>query len=295
MKNRLLWFLAFLWMVVLLTAETASAQFSTTTNMGMKKPNAGLQTGWDVYLNGNFDQLDAYLGGINTLTQNSTTPSVSGAMNWKTNNTSTTAITNFTSGFPGQTIKIICTDTHTSMVSGSSLALVTPFACTTANSITLVLNGSVWTEVSRTRLGLKTCDIAVGDASGSVVTDAQLGPQKRVCQVPQAGTVLQVTVSADAGTPSILVGRSRCTTFTTGVCTAETRVNLTSSALAAAASGFDGCSNVGGTAGIDGGTTCSSTLQNTSLSVGDYIELVSGTAGGTAKLVTIHVLYSVND
>jgi len=70
-------------------------------------------------------------------------------------------------------------------------------------------------------------------------------------------------------------------------------VNLTSSSLASS-SGYMGCSNAGGTAGIDGGTTCSGTLQNTALNGGDWIELVSGTAGGAAKLVSIHVVYSVN-
>jgi hypothetical protein len=62
----------------------------------------------------------------------------------------------------------------------------------------------------------------------------------------------------------------------------------------AASSGFLGCSNAVGTAGVDGGTTCAATLQNAGLNAGDWIELVSGTAGGTARLVTIHVIYSVN-
>jgi hypothetical protein len=66
------------------------------------------------------------------------------------------------------------------------------------------------------------------------------------------------------------------------------------SSAVAASSGYMGCSNVGGTAGIDGGTTCSATLQNAGLNGGDWIELVGGTAGGTARLVTIHVVYQVN-
>jgi hypothetical protein len=66
------------------------------------------------------------------------------------------------------------------------------------------------------------------------------------------------------------------------------------SSAVAVSSGFLGCSNTGGTAGIDGGTTCSATLQNAGLNGGDWIELVSGTAGGAARLVTIHVIYTVN-
>jgi hypothetical protein len=51
---------------------------------------------------------------------------------------------------------------------------------------------------------------------------------------------------------------------------------------------------VGATTGINGATTCSATLQNTSLSAGDYLELVSGTPGGTAKFFVLHDVYTVN-
>jgi hypothetical protein len=137
------------------------------------------------------------------------------------------------------------------------------------------------------------CDIPVGDESGSAITNGQLGPQVHVCKVPMAATVVEVDVDADAGSPSVIVGRRRCTTFTTGVCSAETVVNLLSGALAVA-SGFEKCSNTGGTTGLDGGTTCASTLQNTGLNAGDWIELVSGTAGGTAKFFVAHIIYTVN-
>ena len=54
-----------------------------------------------------------------------------------------------------------------------------------------------------------------------------------------------------------------------------------------------GCSNATGGTGMDGGTVCSATLANSALNSGDWIELVSGTGGGTAKLVTVHVIYTV--
>jgi hypothetical protein len=91
-------------------------------------------------------------------------------------------------------------------------------------------------------------------------------------------------VNADAGTPNIVIGRNH----------AGTIANIVSGALATAASGGIACSNTGGTTGINGATTCSSTLQNTSLSAGDYLEPVSGTAGGTAKFFVVHVIYTVN-
>lgn len=130
----------------------------------------------------------------------------------------------------------------------------------------------------------RVCDIVVGDTSASALTNAQLGPQKRVCYIPAAATIVELDVAADAGTPNVIVGRN----------TAGTVVNITSAALATAASGGIACSNTGGTTGLDGATTCSSTLQNTSVAQGAYLELVSGTAGGTAKLMTIHIIYTVN-
>jgi hypothetical protein len=130
----------------------------------------------------------------------------------------------------------------------------------------------------------RVCDIPVGDeSSSSVIANAQLGPQKRLCYVPAASTVVEMDVSADGGTPNVIVAVNH----------AGTDSNIVSSALATAASGGIACSNTGGTTGIDGATTCSATLQNTSVAAGDYLELVSGTAGGTAKLMTIHVVYVI--
>lgn len=130
----------------------------------------------------------------------------------------------------------------------------------------------------------RTCDIPIGDTSASAITNSQLGPQSRLCYIPSASTIVEMDVNADAGTPNIIVGRNR----------AGSIVNIVSGALATASSGGIACSNTGGTTGLNGATTCSSTLQNTGLNAGDYLELVSGTAGGTAKLFVAHIIYTVN-
>lgn len=130
----------------------------------------------------------------------------------------------------------------------------------------------------------RMCDIAVGDTSASAITNAQLGPQKRICYVPAASTIVEMDVAADGGTPNVIVAVNH----------AGSDSNIVSGALATAASGGIACTNTGGTTGIDGATTCTNTLQNTSVAAGDYLELVSGTAGGTAKLMTIHVIYTIN-
>jgi hypothetical protein len=170
------------------------------------------------------------------------------------------------------------------------------FDSTLNTQVCLDPSGNAWQMVKETTVsGLqkRSCDISVGDASSSnVVTNAQLGPQKHGCKIPSSATVLEVDVESDAGSPSVIAGRRRCTAWTAGTCSAETVANLVSAALAAV-SGFMGCSAVG-TAGLDGSTTCSATLQNAGLNAGDWLELVSGTAGGTARLVTVHVIYTVN-
>ncbi len=136
-------------------------------------------------------------------------------------------------------------------------------------------------RVSQSR---RLCDIAIGDESAAAVTNSQLGPQTRVCFIPAASTIVEMDVAADGGTPNVIVGKNHAGSIS----------NIVSSALATAGSGGIACSNTGGTTGIDGTTTCTNTLQNTSLAAGDYLELVSGTAGGTAKLMTIHVIYTIN-
>ena len=158
-------------------------------------------------------------------------------------------------------------------------------------------SGNSWQMVKETALAdiqKRSCDISVGDASSSsAVTNAQLGPQKHACKIASSGTLLEVDVESDAGSPSVIVGRRRCTAWTSGTCSTEAAANLVSAAVAAS-SGYLGCSNATGAAGLDGGTVCSGTLQNMSLNAGDWLELVSGTAGGTAKLITVHVIYQVN-
>src|SRR5262245_39336508 len=137
----------------------------------------------------------------------------------------------------------------------------------------------------------RVCTIIIGADNGAVLVDADLGPQGKQCFIPYAATIIEVTVAADGGTPSILPSKLVCGS---APCTTGTVTNLLSGALATAASGGVACSNTGGTTGIDGVTTCTNTLTTTSLGAGNYLELVSGTAGGVAKRMSIYVTYTVN-
>jgi hypothetical protein len=122
----------------------------------------------------------------------------------------------------------------------------------------------------------RTICIPIGSKNAaSALTDNDLADSD-LYFLPAAGTLVEVSIRADNGTPNIILGRDR----------AGSVVNLTSTALATAASGGVACSNTGGTTGLNGVTACSATLQNTGLNVGDWILPVSGTSGGTAKQVT---------
>jgi hypothetical protein len=131
----------------------------------------------------------------------------------------------------------------------------------------------------------RTCQMVVGTDDGSALINTNLGPQGRRCFIPAAATVVEVTVAADAGTPNAVPAKNHAGTIT----------DFVSAPLATAASGGLACSNIGGTLGLDGATTCTNTLTTTAIVAGDWIQLDSGaTAGGTAKRMSISVTYSVN-
>lgn len=155
---------------------------------------------------------------------------------------------------------------------------------TSSGCATTIANNAVTAAKSAVVLTRRTCMIVVGADNGSALANADLGPQLNQCFVPFAATVVEIEVMADAGTPNVIVQRSHLGSPTA----------LLSGALATASAGAVACSNTGGTTGLDGTTTCTNTLQNTSVAVGDWIGLTSGTAGATAKRMSIAVTMTVN-
>jgi hypothetical protein len=143
-------------------------------------------------------------------------------------------------------VQAVSPGTGVAHFAGSTQTVTSSAVATTdiaANAVTSAKMAAVNTR--------RVCDIPIGDESGGALTNGQLGPQKRLCYIPAAATIVEVDVSADAGTPSIIVGNNA----------AGTVANIVSAALATAASGGIACSNTAGTTGIDGATTCSATLQ----------------------------------
>jgi hypothetical protein len=133
----------------------------------------------------------------------------------------------------------------------------------------------------------RTCMIVVGADNGAVLGNTDIAPLGQQCYVPFAATIVEINVRADNGTPSVVVQRRRG---------ASTTAVLLSATLATASSGGAACamSAVSQTC-IDGTTSSGSvTLSNMTLNAGDWIETSSATAGGTAKRMSIAVVYTVN-
>lgn len=136
-------------------------------------------------------------------------------------------------------------------------------------------------------LKTRSCTLVVGADNGTAIVDADLGPQLQQCYIPLASTVVEIDVRADAGTPSVLLQKRT---------EAATVADLLSAALATGASGAIACAKSGTSQTCINGTTSSGTItiSNTSLAAGDWIELKSGTAGGTAKRMSVVLVYTVN-
>ena len=98
-----------------------------------------------------------------------------------------------------------------------------------------------------------------------------------------AALLIEIAISADGGSPSVTVERWRPNGNTT--------VDLLSSALTAAGGALT-CSRAKAETSINGTTSCSGTLQNTSLAKGDWIQFKTGAVASTAKRVTVAVVWT---
>ena len=134
----------------------------------------------------------------------------------------------------------------------------------------------------------KTCNIVRGDQSGSALTTGNIQPQGSLCYVDASGAVTQVIVMADAGASTLQLGyrHNGATTAITGTLTPASVSGITDHVA---------CANAGGTAiTVEGNSVTCSTLSNSALTLGDFIETTGGTADGTTKRLSIAVTFSLN-
>jgi hypothetical protein len=163
MRNRI----GMLALLILFLSPSVFSQFTSTANLGLRKPNQGITTNWNVYINGDFDELDALLSGFSNLSLNSTTPSVQSSNRWVAANTAATTIANFTGGYSGQLFTMICQDTLTSVVTSATINLNGAFNCNAGISISFTLINSIWVEVGRVQPGSAGIDSALLSGSNT--------------------------------------------------------------------------------------------------------------------------------
>ena len=86
-----------------------------------------------------------------TFGQNATSPSVASGVLFRTNNTASTDVSNFSGGADGQRIEVTIGDANTTILNNSSIQLAGGSSWTPASggTITLTLDGTQWREVSR--------------------------------------------------------------------------------------------------------------------------------------------------
>jgi hypothetical protein len=161
----------------------------------------------------------------------------------------------------------------------------------TASAIAFKGSGHLLTNVNANAMNVtvtrRTCMIVIGADNGAVLVDSDIGPQLAQCYIPSAATIVEINTRSDAGTPSVLLQRRRGPG-------AGSVADIQSAALASASTGKCAMSSTSQTC-IDGTTSSATvTLSNTSLNAGDWIEVKSGTAGGTAKRLSIAVVYTID-
>jgi len=158
----------------------------------------------------------------------------------------------------------------------------------TVNATTFRGSGASLTSIPNSALTVaatrRTCMIIVGADNGALLGTTDIAPQLAQCYIPEAATIVEVNVRADAGTPNVQLARRHGTTAT----------SILSAVLPTAAAGAAACSLSAAGTCIDGTTAGGVTLSTTSLSAGDWIETSSSTSSSTAHRMSIAVVYTVN-
>lgn len=217
---------------LLLCAAVSFAQSTLTPNIQLTIP-AYQSTNWQVPMDNNLTLIDAIIGGQAAL-PTGTTPTISQQANWLTQNTGATTITNFLHGLPNQTIRLICGigDVYTSVANSATILVNSTWSCSSSLSLSLVLNGTVWTEFARSGggsgggafvggVGNSFQDVtgiaAPGNpASGNFRLYMNSGTSQLACLTSSGGNCLQT-----GGTVTNFTAGSGAPFFTTSVATSS--------------------------------------------------------------------------
>jgi len=127
--------------------------------------------------------------------------------------------------------------------------------------------------------------MVAGENNGAALADADIAPQQWQGKLPDGGTIEEIDIVADGGTPQVIIAINHGGALT----------DLVSAPLATGGAGAEACARVASEpcVFVVGAPTSNATLQNVTTAVGDFIETRSATAGGVAAIVSMSVIVSV--
>lgn len=250
----------------------------------------------------------------NTLTVDSSTPSVRFLSLWREANTTATTITDLLDGREGQTIRIYFSSANTTIANNANISLGTGAAFTgqVGDILTLQRVGTVWREVSRSRP-------PAGTGGSSAFNDITTGTNTSAAMTVGTGSTLTfsgsgvVNASQFHGTSTIALNRggTNQTSWTANRCV---RVNAAGTALESASGDCAAGGGIGGSTGtVDNAVlradgTGGATLQSSNCTIDDagvmtcasyvasgpgtgVVTLLEGTAPGAGANAGEHNLY----
>ena len=156
--------------------------------------------------------------------------------------------------------------------------------------------GSITTALLPTVALTRTACFDFGaDNAASDLVDADIGPQGNIFKLPVAATIIEATVSANAGTPKMPILQKN---HWGGASWAA--VDITSNVLVTGAAGIETCAATGAAcaSGVakDGTVTIVTAGSANVVAAGDWIQTKTGSgfASATAKRLSICLTYTVN-
>ena len=178
-------------------------------------------------------------------------------------------------------------------VNASNYDVVITFASPQSNYY-VVINGGIGPAGpgSATRSG---CFDFGQDNAASDLVDADIGPQGNIFKIPVASTIIEVAVSANAGTPKTAIVQKNHWNGS-----AWTATDIMSAALTTGSAGIETCAATGAAcvSGVakDGTVTITTAGSANVVAAGDWIQTKTGSgfASGGAKRLSVCVTYTVN-
>lgn len=169
------------------------------------------------------------------------------------------------------------------------LALIAPFTCYAA-AVNIVGEGANIQVTVTIPPVVRVCHINIGGDEGPVLNINNIAPQSNQCLVYQNSRLDQVLLLADAGQPSVMIERRRCTGYDNGMCNAYEHVDMLNTSLQAPTTvKSPSCAKTTPITPCSDGTVSGMVIiPNPTLNAGDWLQIKSASLNaGTKKIVVV--------